>query len=199
MTNMTEPEHDLDWLAFCYAAGELDTQQAAAFEQLLATDQDARERLAAAVALSQQIAESPDLAPAAKPRRRTLERLAWLSMGVALLVGAVWLGRSFFPDDGIAPLSLDKNGNMALAAAWADSLEDPAQTPPDEVIDETDTATPAATDELISEDGLDVPDWMLAALGGDEAATEPTEEEPELNYDELMPEDSLDESTLQEG
>jgi hypothetical protein len=182
-----------------YAAGELDAQQAAAFEQLLATSQDARERLAAAVTLSQHIAEVPDLAPAANPRHRTLERLAWLSAGVALLIGAVWLGRGFFPDNGIAPLSPGENGNIALAAAWADSLEDPAQTPPDEVIDETDTATPAATDELISEDGLDVPDWMLAALGGDESETEPTEEEPELNYDELMPEDPLDESTLQEG
>jgi hypothetical protein len=196
---MTEPEHDLDWLAFCYAAGDLDAEQAAAFEQLLATNQDARERLAAAVALSQYIAAVPDLVPAAKPARRTLQRLTWLTAGVALLIGAVWLGRNLRPDDEMATTMPGENGNIALAAAWADSLEYPAQTPSEENADEPVAAPSAVVDEPVAEDGLDVPDWMLAALGGEEAVSDSSEEQPELEYEELMPDDSLNESMLHEG
>src|SRR5437016_14511109 len=52
------PDHnnDLDWLAFCCAAGELDADQTEQFEARLADDQAAREALARAVELTQIVA-----------------------------------------------------------------------------------------------------------------------------------------------
>src|SRR5215471_2191078 len=52
----TDNTHNLDWLAFCYAAGELDPADAELFEARLAEDQSAREALARAVELTQTVA-----------------------------------------------------------------------------------------------------------------------------------------------
>ncbi len=52
-TSPTPSEPDLDWLAFCYAAGELSAAEQADFEARLVTDQPTREALARAVELIQ--------------------------------------------------------------------------------------------------------------------------------------------------
>lgn len=56
-TQPTCPD-DVDWLAFCYAAGELSPQEAARFESRLATEQPLREALARAVELTQVVAST---------------------------------------------------------------------------------------------------------------------------------------------
>jgi hypothetical protein len=54
--NKETPQNELDWAAFCYAAGELSDAQADSFELRLAGDQAAREALARAVELVQIVA-----------------------------------------------------------------------------------------------------------------------------------------------
>ena len=50
------PDSDLSWLAFRYVAGEMDRDEAEAFESRLDQDQSAREAVAEAVALAGAIA-----------------------------------------------------------------------------------------------------------------------------------------------
>src|SRR5687768_11526353 len=98
---MNEPEDksELDWLAFCYAAGELDAAEAEAFEARLAEDQSAREALARAVELTQTIGaaenQSGDLVtPAVRTTRDWNTRLSWMAIGglASVLLALLWSG-----------------------------------------------------------------------------------------------------------
>jgi hypothetical protein len=98
-SHMTTPDQDcLDWLAFCYAAGELNAAESDDFEDRLAKDQDAREALARAVELTQTVAaaESQPLVvmPAAVASGRWQSRVAWMAIGgvASLLIGLLWSG-----------------------------------------------------------------------------------------------------------
>lgn len=189
--NESRDELDLDWLAFCYAAGELDAAQTAAFEALLAESQAARERLAAMVALTQHVADSPLVLPAAPQparfARRTRERLAWLSFAAALLVAGIWVGRSLLDGDPAAAIG---NGDAELASAWADSFDVPATVAAEEHTDDEEsgaTVDAASTGDVLAEDPLDVPDWMFAALGDDGVANESSPEESSGEGEEAPP------------
>ena len=92
-------EYDLDWQAFCYAAGELDAASAERFEARLADDHCAREALARAVELTQTVAAAEaqcgDLvAPAARTNGSWNSRLAWMAVGgvASLLIALLWSG-----------------------------------------------------------------------------------------------------------
>src|SRR5581483_4686106 len=94
-----DPTHDLDWLAFCYAAGELDPREAEAFEARLADDQVVREALARAVELTQVVAaaetQSPDfVSPAAHTNLDWSRRLSWMAVGglASVLIALLWSG-----------------------------------------------------------------------------------------------------------
>lgn len=200
--NLSRDELDLDWLAFCYAAGELDATQAATFEALLATSQEARERLAAVVALSQHVADVPLAAPTvvqpARSGRHVYERLAWLSLGAALLLAAIWVGRNFVNDQGPALPAGTGSGDAELASAWAESFDAPSEAIPEEDAsgeshaDASSSAADTSTEEL-----LNVPDWMFAALGGDEIGDETMPDETNGDRDEPTS-DSVD-GAMQEG
>ena len=199
--NESRDELDLDWLAFCYAAGELDDAQTAAFEAILAASQDARERLAAVVALSQEVADVPLAAPGGSrgPQwgRRVYERLAWLSLGAALLLAAIWVGRSFVNDKGSA-LPPGMGSDAELASAWAESFDAPSAAIPEEGANGEShaDASPSAA-EMSTEELLDVPDWMFAALGGDEMGGETMPDEANGERDASTT-DSVD-GAMQEG
>ena len=98
---MTTPEctDRLDWLAFCYAAGELTPAEAEQFETSLAGDQSAREALARAVELTQVVAAaerhvSHVVSPAAAAQRSWNSRFAWMAVGglASLLLAFLFSG-----------------------------------------------------------------------------------------------------------
>jgi anti-sigma factor RsiW len=195
---------DLDWLAFCYAAGELDAEQAAAFEALLAECQEARERLAAIVAMTRQVARVPFAAPAPCVRsqsRQVFMRLAWLAAGAAALLAAIWLGKNLADshNDVVSPGA----GKVALADAWADSLVEPAapiaDVPnADEQSAEPDLALMPAASEGDEDDVVDIPEWMIAALGGETSQSDKFSDEETDEFEEMFPE-TLDWNAFQDG
>ena len=98
MTNDINP-NDLDWLAFCYAAGELDSAEAEQFEARLADDQLAREASAREVELTQTVAVAESqcgdfLVPAAHAQSEWNKRLSWMAIGglASLLLALLWSG-----------------------------------------------------------------------------------------------------------
>src|SRR5262245_23003361 len=97
--NIDNSHNDLDWLAFSYAAGELDPAQAEQFEFRLADDQAAREALARAVELCQvvtaaEIQSVNYVTPAAKTHANWNHRLSWMAVGglASLLLALLWTG-----------------------------------------------------------------------------------------------------------
>ncbi len=87
-----EPESDLHWRAFLYVAGECSADEASAFEQILQTDQTAREAVALAVELVEAVgvlgAEAALILQ--KPKRsQRVRSLVWaVSLAAAVVVGA---------------------------------------------------------------------------------------------------------------
>src|SRR5437763_10961919 len=95
----TDHRNDLDWLAFCYAAGELGSAEAELFEARLADDQAAREALARAVELTQTVAAAEtqcgdQVLPAGRTNLDWNRRLSWMAVGglAALLLAMLWSG-----------------------------------------------------------------------------------------------------------
>jgi hypothetical protein len=113
---------DLDWLAFCYAAGEMNAAEAEAFEARLADEQSAREALSRAVELTQTVAaaeaRSGDVMLATRSRADWNTRVSWMAIGglavvlLALLwsgvVGPTWNGAD-------RQVALAAHGDLALA------------------------------------------------------------------------------------
>lgn len=98
-----KPE-DLDWLAFCYIAGELPAAEADAFETRMADDQEAREAVARAVGLAFMLAKAGPKArhsqtvsqPASAWRHaRMAWRVAWAAVAAAACLAGVWAYQSF--------------------------------------------------------------------------------------------------------
>lgn len=153
------PENDLDLHAQAYVFGELDAAESAAFEALLATDQDAREAVARAVALCAALDPLTETgvsepATAQAPILPFVQRrgVRWAA-AAALVALAVWGARALQSDGGPDPAPED------LIASWiefgADSpLENgsgEAGDPDDEQAEDLD-ATQSA------------PDWLVLAL-----------------------------------
>jgi hypothetical protein len=124
----SECHSELDWSAFCYAAGELASAEAAAFEQRLAEEQPAREALARAVELTQAVAAAETLEPVVVVQTgRSLwgrsqwgRRLAWMAVGSAasLLITAV-IGTAWKQTGSTVPA-----GTGDLAAAWSQTRQE---------------------------------------------------------------------------
>src|SRR5260221_6300185 len=97
--NEQEDRSALDWLAFCYAAGELQAAEAERFEARLADDQGAREALARAVELTQTVAAAEAqcgdfIVPVVPAQPAWNQRLSWMAIcGLAsLLLALFWSG-----------------------------------------------------------------------------------------------------------
>lgn len=123
-----ESQSELDWSAFCYAAGDLAPAEAAAFEQRLADEQPAREALARAVELTQAVAAAETLEPVVVVhtgrslwgRSQWGRRLAWMAVGSAasLLIAAV-VGTAWREAGSAVPA-----GTGELAAAWSQTRQE---------------------------------------------------------------------------
>src|SRR5262245_33570086 len=91
-------QNELDWAAFCYAAGELSPAETEQFEARLAQEQVAREALARAVELTQAVAAAEThghiVLPAAHVRSDWNTRLKWMAIGglAAVLLAMLWSG-----------------------------------------------------------------------------------------------------------
>src|SRR3954447_2363540 len=94
MASELDPESDVRWLALCYVAGEMDHDQADAFERRLAQDRGAREAVAGAVALAGAIAAlSPAdrvVLPSPIARRRPF-RLVVGGLALAAAASLAWM------------------------------------------------------------------------------------------------------------
>jgi len=173
-----EIQSELDWTAFCYAAGELTPVEVEQFEARLADEQEAREALARAVELTQAVAAGESqvgsyaIAPAARQRSNWATRLAWMAVGgtAAALAAAIWSGA--FPR-GQMPLTGDQLlARSELAAAWSQARDEIAaakeagQWPM--IVSAADTdEEPLAAESRGDDSALeDTPSWMTAAVFG---------------------------------
>ena len=160
---------DLDWLAFCYAAGELSAAECAAFEDRLARDEVACEAVARVTKLNLAIVAACDrdsfvgIAPTLPSRRDEIEPISrWTgaaitavaasaiaAAGIAMSIGPAFIGGKVAKRAG-----LDR-----LVAAWA------AGEAVRNGLDDDGDLLDAADDS-----DLDPPDWLLAAVTAEQQA-----------------------------
>jgi hypothetical protein len=126
-------ENELDWLAFCYVADELDAEARAKFEQRLAVDPAACEAVAAAIETSQLVFQAVETgmetkAIAVRPESRRSPahsahvwllnpRLVFAASILLTLLAIGWAIRINLSNNQIAGLPADD-----LAITWVDSL-----------------------------------------------------------------------------
>lgn len=160
MTTEHISQPDLDWLAFQYAAGELQGSELEAFEKLLATDERVGTALAQAVLLGQAVVHCQQSTPivaqpvtVSRTQRRSLISMATVACSL-LFVG--WLS---MPD---VPQHTASNEASTVASLWIDGADEVAANEP--VLPDS-QATNLADDEPI-------PGWLLAAVTTEQAADE---------------------------
>jgi hypothetical protein len=166
-----EVSGNLDWTAFCYAAGELSADEAAAFENLLGEDQVAREALARAVELTQAVASAETLRPAivVKSRRSVwARRVTWMAIGSAasLLVALLWTGSGAGNR-----LAAWRNGQpkspavtQELAAAWMAAQEELSASPVEPTAFAESESSTESGDMGDMSDLPETPTWMAIAV-----------------------------------
>jgi hypothetical protein len=168
----------LDWSAFCYAAGEMTPAEAEQFEARLADDQQAREALARAVELTQTVAAAESQAgdlvvPAGRHVADWGARLSWMAIGglASVVIALVWSGAIHTSPSG------PSEKQLALASAWTQARADIAQAKEEGLwlpvtwLGEADEDSLAGTDAPDSPMG-ETPSWILAALA--DIADQPT-------------------------
>jgi len=185
--NVHSGENELDWLAFCYAAGELSGSEAEQFEAHFAEDQGAREVLARVVGLSQAVAaveaQSEQLVtPMSRFKSDWNTRLSWMAIGglASLLLALLWSG-VVGPTWTTAQRRLGAGSQHELALAWNKTRSEIAE------VREAGLWLPAAASELDDDAAADVqlndmgidesPSWLTAAVFGraDDDSNEPAE------------------------
>jgi len=175
-----EFQNELDWTAFCYAAGELTPAETERFEARLADEQPAREALARAIELTQVVAVAESqpcgaVTVAAKSPTRWVARLSWMAIGglAALIVAMVWSG-AISPKAAIMAARPDAEQQRSLAAAWSEARQEIASAredgswptvaaSPSELDDETSAVRTSPSDDLALEE---TPNWMTTAVLG---------------------------------
>jgi len=185
---------DLDWLAFCYAAGELDAPGAEQFEARLAADQLAREALARAVELTQTVAAAEHQAHdfvtpgACIPRAKRVatdwnSRLSWMAVGglASLLVALLWSG-VVGPTWQTAQRGLNASAKQHLALAWQETgieianVKEAGLWPYPRLLgQDDDDALALAETGTDGNELVESPSWMMAAVFG---STESDDAEP---------------------
>ena len=169
-----ESQTELDWLAFRYVADELSSAERDEFELRLATDQSAREAVAAAVELLANVhraevtviaetaaVSNPVVHQAGRPVLRTSGRRggAWVVATAVALVAAVLLA----PQAWFGSSSEEQRDRQELATLWTESSAEP-----------NDSWSEDSSDEVAGEDDDEalVPGWMLAALSDQHAGND---------------------------
>lgn len=193
-TKTPSPTDDLDWLAFCYAAGDLDATATERFEARLAEEQPAREALARAVDLTQTVAAAevqPCLAvPVGTIKTHWQTRVSWMAIGglAAALMIMAWTS-VVGPSWKQARNTLAARSHQHLAQAWTKTRQQIAAPTTEEVWSDFDLSLEAdgwladsqAVDSLAVEVELhQAPSWMMAAVyassrPSDSPSTETTE------------------------
>jgi len=183
---MTTDKYDLDWLAFSYAAGELENTDHEQFEARLAEDQSAREALARAVELCQTVSAVETqrcdyITPAAHSHNNWNQRLTWMAVGglASVLVALLWSG-VVGPAWQAASRSFHAFSQQNLASAWTETrtqiadVREAGYWPSLTSADSDDDIPSTATLDDVSLD--DAPSWMTAAvfsLPANSSATDP--------------------------
>jgi hypothetical protein len=182
--NTPNPTSDLDWLAFCYAAGELDLPAAEQFESRLATDQSAREALARAVELTQTVAaaeqQSHDLVtPATRVTTDWNSRLSWMAIGglASVLVALLWTG-VVGPTWQSAQRGLNANAKQHLALAWQETgieianVKEAGLWPFSRSVGQDEDEVVGFGETSPDSDLVEAPSWMMAAVFGSTGSDE---------------------------
>ena len=156
-----QDSQDLDWLAFCYIANELDEAEREEFETRLLECETAREAVVDAVRDLQILYSSlqedsqPIAAQVNLPSKKSDPRQRWIATFVASVAAVLLAVNSwslvFPPDNPVVATESD-----GLAAAWVETLITMSDEELDEFINEEVPQTEVSTD------GLD--DWMFVAL-----------------------------------
>lgn len=170
-----ECPNQLDWSAFCYAAGEMNPAESEQFEARLADDQNAREALARAVELTQTVVAAESQAdsfvvPAGRHAADWTTRLSWMAIGglASVVIALVWSGAIQISPTG------PSEKQLALASAWTQARADIAQAKEDGLwspatwaaLGETEEELLAWSDASADSPLGDAPSWMTAALAG---------------------------------
>lgn len=172
MRDPSDPSQDLDWLAFCYIADELDADAKAEFEKRLESDVAACEAVASAVQLSSLVdgaCKNPEPVVLSSAGNETYQSdgfrfapsLVFAASILLCLFAAGWVWTNG---------STGNNDSFEIASTWAESLTDEGfdllqdDGSNEMLIVETSIALNSldalnASDDLGS-DG----DWMLVAL-----------------------------------
>lgn len=174
-------QSETDWLAFCYAAGELPEHEAEQFEARLATDQAAREALARAVELTQtivaaeeqtvHIAAAAKVLPAAGTRRTIVYERVFVALGLAAAVLLALNLAGLFEHPAHSPTSVSPH-RAQLAAVWSQTrsrlaADDSDAWPALEAISEFEAEQNA---DLALTEVTEAPSWLTAALLGQMSA-----------------------------
>ena len=173
--NEMAPISEVEWLAFCYLANELEVDERARFEARLAEDFDACEALQAMVDLTSRISNSAPVEVSANKNstelkdrirnRRSFSRRVCLAgifattAAILLLASLAWLNQIF-----------PRSANEQMAMAWADQVDFDAGEigSPENSSVLLDNGPAEFADAVTSDqetlDSADENDWLFAAL-----------------------------------
>lgn len=155
---------ELDWLAFCYVAGEMSAEEFEGFEDRLATDQVAREAVAGAVKLSQAVALAsavPNVRTVSLPDSqdgRWRRRTGWTVVSAVAACLALMLTLNAWQHPDPIDLQMADAEASRLVEVWVESQ---AGT------DDQDALPLNGDLDDVGDDDLSVPDWLLAAVATD--------------------------------
>jgi hypothetical protein len=166
----TDYINDLDWLAFCYAAGELNDAEVEQFEARLADDQAAREALARAVELTQTVAAAETqigdlVTPAYRVQHDWRRRVSWMAVGgvASLLAALLWSAVAGPTWHNQTWRKTNSGSRSQLAMAWNQTRSDFVEVREaalwSAASDFDDEGTDLAADEV-----PEAPSWMTAAV-----------------------------------
>lgn len=161
--NQSDANELLENLALRYVAGELNDTELTQFEEQLASDQQAREAVAEAVAVSQlayaafERDESLRRSPTVKHATSTSLRPSWGTAGVLAGAVAVLLLGSWLARDRSAPEEELVAESESVALVWAEVVGA-----------DNELLNPVVYHDDLDSELIDVQDasWMLAALSG---------------------------------
>ena len=168
-----EFSNQIQWLAFCYIADELDDEQRIAFEKQLADDQDARDAVVQAMEQSQLMLAALNEAKLVPSGRRTrlLSRqyspklasrlLAFAATLLLMTTGLIWLANSDYLNSYHPPVAKFQSTSFDadLASAWAESFSD-VSAADFEYSSDKESGDGGLTETVF--EGAE--DWMLSAL-----------------------------------
>ena len=172
----TESKRNLDWDAVRYIAGEMESDECADFERLLAESQPAREAVAEAVELTQAVKVSFETEPVVPASSPSSYRVSSWWLGVAMGSAAcllVMLGlqqvtapKPDVADSGPADESTNSNhqDHSALAARWSEVRLTNGDPWADLSSEDQFADSLSDWDTDAEQDSQAAPEWMMAAV-----------------------------------